>query len=92
MLMKDRSNLEISLTILDAIKRGHTHYKEIKYQSQTNEFMFNSLINTLVDGKFIHTSNKDSNLAEMFTLSKHGYEIIDLFSKIVEKSDSKLYN
>lgn len=88
------SSLEQSMSIIDAIRRGCSNPKSIMYEVGLNSKPFWSKISNLVEHGFIDDLYKNHNSAEltMFTITKRGYDVLNLYEKALDLVSIQFYN
>lgn len=89
-----KTNLEQSMDIIDAIRRGHNNPLKIMYEVGLNSQPFWSKIYDLVDLGYVDDLYKNHNSKDlsMFTITQKGYDVLQTYQKALEIISIQFFN
>ena len=79
------------MNIMDSIHRGYTNPLKIMYDVGLNPEPFWSQISRLEELGYVNDLYRNSNLT-MLTITKKGYDILDIYKKALELVSIQFHN
>ncbi len=89
-----KTSLEQSMDIIDAIRRGHNNPLKIMYEVGLNSYPFWSKISDLVALGYVDDLYKNHNSRDlaMFTITQKGYDVLQTYEKALEIVSIQFFN